>query len=407
MVECSIEPYFGNEPFIFVSYAHLDAHLVYPIIERLVLDGYRIWYDKGIHAGEDWTEMVAERLDDSSICLAMLTENSVDSVNCRNEISYSIRGGKTLIGIMLTDFPIPKGLRLQLGNTLYLERFRYGETEFYERLSLSHGLSDCRADSPRITDGQLMAWRNRWSNVTPITEAKGSKTPFAEKPTQSAAPAQLHRKSGKKRLLLFAVILILLLAAAAAAVLFRLPIRNGLPSGTATQQSANEVKPTASDRPHPQEEPAEETSTSGTSSEWVYVYPETSGTDVQILSYRYRGGPEIDRIEFYSYGGVNGGCEFDVYFEKNKQIADIYAAVYFGGPVSDEDIELWKPHALKELKTWPVPFGTQNPIGLDYGPILAKDMTRQDNSDFLLWFGVNIKGEIVSTMVIEVGVPLT
>ncbi|MCR4607376.1 MAG: toll/interleukin-1 receptor domain-containing protein [Oscillospiraceae bacterium] len=172
-MNCDVKAYDGKEPFIFISYAHDDAHMVYPIVERLVMDGYRVWYDDGIHAGEDWTETVAMRLDESAICMPMLTENYVQSVNCRNELAYSLNSGKTVISIKLTDFEMPRGLKLQMGNAMYLERYRYGETEFYERLGISHGVSTCRAEMPRITDLQLMAWRAKWENATPIKRAQG------------------------------------------------------------------------------------------------------------------------------------------------------------------------------------------------------------------------------------------
>ncbi|MBR4394375.1 MAG: TIR domain-containing protein [Oscillospiraceae bacterium] len=171
-MECGVRAYTGSKQFLFVSYSHSDAALVYPIIERLVMDGYRVWYDEGIHAGEDWTEAVADRLEASSICVAMLSENFVSSVNCRNEITYSMNVGKKVIGVKLTDFEMPKGIRLQLGNTIYLEKYRYSETEFYDRFSMSHGMAGCRAPEPRITDGQLMAWRAKWTGTAPVSPAK-------------------------------------------------------------------------------------------------------------------------------------------------------------------------------------------------------------------------------------------
>ncbi len=45
---CSFRPYEGNEKYIFVSYAHVDGDIVYPIIERLHDAGFRIWFDEGI-----------------------------------------------------------------------------------------------------------------------------------------------------------------------------------------------------------------------------------------------------------------------------------------------------------------------------------------------------------------------
>lgn len=248
MLECGVKAYTGTEPFIFVSYAHADAHMVYPIIERLVLDGHRVWYDDGIHAGEDWTETVADRLDESSICIAMLSEHSVASVNCRNEINYSINGGKTLIGLKLTNFEMPKGLRLQMGSTLYLERYRYGETEFYERLMLSHGMAGCRAEQPRITDGQLMAWRDKWSNVTPINPARGEIEPLklqrrsAEQGTAAQAAKPEPEKKRKKSFLPLAAGIIIL----AALAFFLLP--KLFPGNSAQEQSSEAISSSISDQ---------------------------------------------------------------------------------------------------------------------------------------------------------------
>lgn len=43
--------YKGNQPYVFVSYAHDDAELVYPEIHRLREAGFNIWYDEGISPG--------------------------------------------------------------------------------------------------------------------------------------------------------------------------------------------------------------------------------------------------------------------------------------------------------------------------------------------------------------------
>ena len=43
--------YQGDEPYVFVSYAHDDAPVVYPEISRLRDQGFNIWYDEGIEPG--------------------------------------------------------------------------------------------------------------------------------------------------------------------------------------------------------------------------------------------------------------------------------------------------------------------------------------------------------------------
>ena len=56
MTRGNIVPYEGQEPYVFVSYAHKDSHLVIPVLEKLHALGYRIWFDDGIAPGSEWPE---------------------------------------------------------------------------------------------------------------------------------------------------------------------------------------------------------------------------------------------------------------------------------------------------------------------------------------------------------------
>ncbi len=55
-------PYEGNEPYIFVSYAHANSPEVMRVISDMHERGYRIWYDEGIEVGSEWPECIAEHL---------------------------------------------------------------------------------------------------------------------------------------------------------------------------------------------------------------------------------------------------------------------------------------------------------------------------------------------------------
>ena len=50
--------YEGQEPYIFVSYCYKDKESVIPVIQRMIEKGYRIWFDRGIHPGSEWPEIV-------------------------------------------------------------------------------------------------------------------------------------------------------------------------------------------------------------------------------------------------------------------------------------------------------------------------------------------------------------
>ncbi len=52
--------YKGEEPYVFVSYAHKDVSLVYPELTWLNNQGINIWYDEGIEAGTEWREELGQ-----------------------------------------------------------------------------------------------------------------------------------------------------------------------------------------------------------------------------------------------------------------------------------------------------------------------------------------------------------
>ena len=67
--------YKGSDPYIFISYAHKNSDTVLPIISRLQKDGYRVWYDEGIHPGTQWDDVIAARLNDCRYIIAFISKN--------------------------------------------------------------------------------------------------------------------------------------------------------------------------------------------------------------------------------------------------------------------------------------------------------------------------------------------
>ena len=73
--------YKGDEPYIFVSYSHTDAAVVYPEITALKARGFNIWYDEGIPPGSNWRDELAEALARCFVFLFYLTPRSAASEN--------------------------------------------------------------------------------------------------------------------------------------------------------------------------------------------------------------------------------------------------------------------------------------------------------------------------------------
>ena len=107
-------PYQGDEPYVFVCYAHDDKALVYPEIHRLHEGGVRIWYDEGIYPGVRRTDDVARHLSGSALVLFFCTSRSVKSKHCQDEVSLALDDQRPLVVIQDGEVDLPPGMRLQL-----------------------------------------------------------------------------------------------------------------------------------------------------------------------------------------------------------------------------------------------------------------------------------------------------
>lgn len=145
----NVTEYNGSEKYIFVSYSHKDKNLVQPIISALASQGYRVWFDSGIHAGTEWPEVIAGHLERCSAFIACVSGNSMQSHNCRSELNFAILKGKPFIGVILERVQLTPGMEMQMSTfqSLYYYNFAtFGE--FFDRLTESPFLEQCRGDVP-------------------------------------------------------------------------------------------------------------------------------------------------------------------------------------------------------------------------------------------------------------------
>ncbi|MBR0377414.1 MAG: TIR domain-containing protein [Lachnospiraceae bacterium] len=140
-----IAAYEGNLPFIFVSYAHKDSREVFDLIEKLAARGYRIWYDEGIEPGSEWPENIANHLLRAEMVLAMITNDSMESVNCRREINYAMSKGKPLLSVVLEKTEIPAGMELQLSSQQSVLRYNFtDEVRFLDKIESCSYMDPCK-----------------------------------------------------------------------------------------------------------------------------------------------------------------------------------------------------------------------------------------------------------------------
>ena len=124
-MRCNAPAYEGTKPYIFISYCHDDEARVYPYIEMLARNGCRVWYDEGITPGEEWPEVIARHLEGSAVFLAIITESSVNSHNCRREINYAISLNKEMLCLFIDDVQLSSAMSMLLANTQAVKRSRF------------------------------------------------------------------------------------------------------------------------------------------------------------------------------------------------------------------------------------------------------------------------------------------
>ncbi len=132
--------YKGDEPYIFVSYAHDDHAHVYREIQWLHQQGFNLWYDEGISPGSEWHSELAESIENSSLFLYFVTPRSVKSDHCRREVHFAIDRKIPLLAVHLEPAELPPGLGLSLGSTQAIMRHELTDQQY--RAKLLSGTSD-------------------------------------------------------------------------------------------------------------------------------------------------------------------------------------------------------------------------------------------------------------------------
>ena len=145
MKRCATKPYEGQDKYIFVSYCHKDRAYVFPVIEQLTKDGYRVWYDEGIDPGSEWPEIIAKHLNGSAICIAFITANSLNSHNCRREINFALLKKKYFISVILEPVQMSLGMEMQLSSAQSIFKYTLSsEKEFFSKLYAAKELENCK-----------------------------------------------------------------------------------------------------------------------------------------------------------------------------------------------------------------------------------------------------------------------
>ncbi len=143
MKKCSVAPYSGEQKYIYISHSFKDKRYVYPIIEQLAKDGYRLWYDQGIISGSEATSEIAERILKCDLFLAFFSDNTIDSYQFKREANFAILKKKKIIAIMLEDVQMSPGMEMQIAAFPAIYKYKIDNERFYKTLYSMESIGDC------------------------------------------------------------------------------------------------------------------------------------------------------------------------------------------------------------------------------------------------------------------------
>jgi hypothetical protein len=133
-VERPFPAYDGDEPFVFVCYAHDDAEIVYQELTWLRDHGVNIWYDEGITPGEEFPERLGKAILGASLVLFYISPRSVGSRHCRNEVFFSLDRETPVLAVHLEKTALPPGLALSTGTAQAIMRYEHKPAAYCRKL---------------------------------------------------------------------------------------------------------------------------------------------------------------------------------------------------------------------------------------------------------------------------------
>jgi len=108
--------YRGDDDYIFVSYAHSDASLVYPELVRLNEAGFNVWYDEGISPGAVWRDELARAIQDCSTFILFVTGGVNASEHVMKEVNFALETHRRFLAVHLQKVDLAPGLRLSVSD---------------------------------------------------------------------------------------------------------------------------------------------------------------------------------------------------------------------------------------------------------------------------------------------------
>lgn len=171
--------YDGDKQYIFVSYKHKDADIVYPMIKKFHDMGFNIWFDEGLPYGENFDIVIPNKIEGATLFINFITRTCMECAHDSEDYMVKESDIAQYLEVpILAIYPELEEFKLRgyyLTNYLKkqsLYRHDYGENEdiFIERcveVFMSKGLEPEGVDDVSIAEEpSFQSYDNLDSSIT-------------------------------------------------------------------------------------------------------------------------------------------------------------------------------------------------------------------------------------------------
>ena len=165
-METPFQAYSGDEPYVFVCYAHEDGDIVYPEMVWLREQGTNLWYDEGISAGKNWRAAIGDSLLGARHVLFYISARSLKSDHCNREINLALDEGKDVVPVYLEAIELTSDLKVGLNRVQALHRDQ--DVSYQQHLLQALGLSTSTVEpqpGATLNPAAMNRPRRRWSTM--------------------------------------------------------------------------------------------------------------------------------------------------------------------------------------------------------------------------------------------------
>lgn len=100
---------------LFISYARENKSVVEALVRDLDALGYDAWFDFALRGGQSWWDEILRRIATSDAFLAVVSEQTLNSVACKRELEWAVALNKPILPLAVQRLPeaLPRALSMR------------------------------------------------------------------------------------------------------------------------------------------------------------------------------------------------------------------------------------------------------------------------------------------------------